>query len=1209
MANPPHSIFRNAIQVSPERIAQLNDADLSSLMRHLFHHQAYKCGSPQNEIRVNTEGDAADDGCDGWTAKPRDDDQWLGLKDTCWQLKAGSKGEPAALKGEVTKRIPHETLSKGGRFVVVAPGSKSGAKGEKRRRDTLTGEAKAASLPIDNVLVIGSERLANWCNENPAVAAYWAGRPDGLWTLDSWARSPEHQVAWHASDEVQKELEQFRTKLDFYAGDVVHLHLTGLPGVGKTRLALELCRKAPWCEAVIYIRQASDIRLLELITGAAADPMVQLLVVADEVQFDQLRPLRDSIDQGNGRIKLITIGHSESPDPSRIPAVHVRPLKENEMREILEAWHPDMPREHVDFVIRFADGYVRLAKMAADAVAKTPCMNVRELLSQAEIRRFLDGMLGPPEDRKPLYVVAALSTVGWTAELDAEGRAIAQHFSLNWNTVRESIQRFDDHYDIAPKGGRYRYISPTPLGIHLAVEAWTVWPDLMKSLPEVLPSDAAREAYYERLQSIASNPHARAYAKEELGFFCRLNDFVDETSARRWSALSSADPELAAESLLGAVKETSVDDRKQIAGGARREIVWTLVRLAWQSSAFHDATESLALLAEAENESWANNASGEFIAKYQVLLGGTALPYLDRLTVLDDLMQLERQSLARLVVKALGQVGLRQVSRSVDRPPTDEVPEEEWVPRTRGEHFACIEAAVNRLRDAAGRRIDGLQDDLIRAADQLSMMLRNREYRNVVFSFFTSVRDAYPESREPLRRIISHIITSERKYWQQLTEGDLDQLEELHAQFEDNSLSARLMQFVGTSRWDQASLPDLRPLAVELHASPTELVAQWQWLISGEASDVYRLGFELGEVDPSGDLDSLLSNLSTNGRDFRLLCGYVDSRRRVNGENWYDNWYKSQFERTPRPIELLLEVAWRCAPTEYVADCVIEMLNGKVSPQIVGPFRYLRWFELLWLPKLMALSRAMVATGHAETAIAILEQRLKVKPDEFEQWKELALGLVTSSELIRSTHASHHWKEIAIALVNEYSKEIASAIFREQANRNRETWFLEHSQAASVAQLCVEHDASGTWNALKPFLEDDSTARMFMIGFPKDVLVAMPHDQVLEWIATAPNKRAVTVADILPKDFSSDETLPSRIIGTYGDIKDVDDRFFMAYMSGAWHGDSSHHWEQLADELKSVASRTKLAKLKRWARHATQHFRGMAERDRDREAEEELRRR
>jgi hypothetical protein len=79
VSKPRPWLFREALQVSPERIAAMNDEDLNVLMGQLLRAQAYRCGSPLNEIRVNTEGKAKDDGSDGWSAKPATTDDWLGF--------------------------------------------------------------------------------------------------------------------------------------------------------------------------------------------------------------------------------------------------------------------------------------------------------------------------------------------------------------------------------------------------------------------------------------------------------------------------------------------------------------------------------------------------------------------------------------------------------------------------------------------------------------------------------------------------------------------------------------------------------------------------------------------------------------------------------------------------------------------------------------------------------------------------------------------------------------------------------------------------------------------------------------------------------------------------------------------------------------------------------------------------------------------------
>lgn len=1210
MTRPSPSIYREALQVSPERIAVMSDEDLNVLMGQLLRAQAYKCGSPLNEIRVNTEGKAKDDGSDGWSAKPARADDWFGSTDTCWQFKAGSAGEPARLAGEVTKRIPKETLTSGGRFVVVASGSTNGKKGERARLAKLTSDAAAAKIPIEQIEVIGSERLTNWCNQHPAVAARWAGCPAGLWTLDDWSNSDEHQVPWQVSAKVQAELDTLRVDLDFATGTVHHLHIQGPPGVGKTRFALELCRGAAWCGAVIYIRQAADLRLSELIDGAAADTGVRLTVVADEVQPDQLQPLRDSIGRGSGRVRLITVGHSPSPDPTRIPARLVKPLDPEVMRKVIKGWYPAMPPEHVDFVVRFADGYVRLARLTADAVARDPTMDVRGLLNRDEIRAFLDRMLGTG-DRRALYVVAVLTSVGWTEDKQEEGKAVAGHLGLEWNWVRPTVEDFHRRFGIAPRGGRYRYISPTPLGIHLAVEAWTTYPDLLNSLPGVLPSDGARDAYYERLQSMASNPQAREYGREQLALFFSVNEFIDARAVRQWSALSSADPDLATRNILRALSGASLEHRKRIKDDARRESVWTLVRLAWRSSSFHDAVKALALLAEAENETWANNASAEFVARFQIFLGGTAVPYLDRLSVLDELLTEGRPSLASLVVKALAQTGAHYASRMGSSPASDELPEREWQPRTEREHFECVETAIIKLSDIAKRGMDGIQSDLVAAAKGFSMMLRNSAMRGLVASFFDAVRGAYPEAREPLRRIIAGIIHRERKYWQDISAEELEELEMLHARFEDTSLGARLLQHVGQNRWDREEQPDLKALAEELLSVPAVLAEYWPWLTSGDASDAWRLGEALATVDAKGDLAETLPSLPGGGRDLRLLCGYINARRQALGDEWYDGWVTSQFDRDPKPIALLFEVAWRCGATESVARMLTAILrSGQVSPQIVGQLQFGVWGEKLTADLLETVLRAMGDTGHRETAITILWHRMKANSAEIERWKPLALDFVTASELIRGElMVSFYWKEVANTIISEHPVEIATAIFREQADRKSGTWFVEHSDAASVLLACVEKDPIGVWQAMQPHLSSPASALMFSIGFPRGVLERMPAGDIGAWIAKQPQERAMIVAQLANKDMSTDATLASRILGEYGDNERVAGAFFSAYVSGSWWGPASAHWKQLADSLEGVAGRTALPKLRHWATNSAQSLRRMAERDRQREEEEDLGRR
>jgi hypothetical protein len=1202
------SVFLTALQVSPEVVRSLNDTGLTRLMRDLLHDHAYRCKAAVSEVIVNTEEKARDGGCDGWSPAPPQPDEWFGATATCWQLKSGSAGEPANLKGEVTKPIPSDTLRKGGRFVVVASDSPSGTKGLRDRLETLRGEADAAGIPSANIVVLGSEQLTNWCNQHPAVAARFTGAPDGLWLLDRWSAHAPHRAAWQPTSERETELTKMRGELDFSAGALLHLHVQGHPGVGKSRFALELCKEAPWKGSVVYVRDASDLSVREVLEGAVAHPGVRLVLVADEIQRNQLEPLRDILDAGDGRVRLITIGHCGTPEPTRIPALPLKPLDDETMRKIVSGWHPSMRREHVAFVARFADGYVRLARLAADAVARNDSIDVRGILSEGHIREFLNRML-PEGNRRALHVVAVMRSVGWRDDKEVEGQIIAQELGLDWNDVCAAVEDFDDRLGIVPRGGRYRYISPTPLGIHLAIEAWSAHPRVLRELPNKLPTEEAKAAYYDRLEEIASSPHAQRFGREELDLFFRVTDFADAWAARRWSALSASDPALAAANLAKALSSAALEERTSISGRARRELVHRLVLLAWNRASFYDATLALALLGEAENESWSNNASREFTARFELSLPGTSVPYLERLAVLDELLTLKRPSIDRLIIQALARVYTQGGFRV--EPMSSAPLEKEWHPRTGLEVLECTRASLGRLTAIAGNSATELQVDLVKAADGLSMLLREVDTRDLVAGFYDAVRRTHPGTREALRRIVAEILHRERKYWNQVPQDALAKIDAIHASFEEHTLSARLRQRIGPGRWERdEDMVAPSELARELVADRAALESEWSWLTSGGAGSAWDFGEALAVADASGELDDVLTGTDGRGPDLRVLCGFISKRRELRGEAWFDAWTKKTFEERPEDWPLMFELGWRCGVTVTLAGIISAAVRAKDVPEAYT--RQLEngaWPSALPLDVLKELLETLHSRGHRKAAIAVLQHRLQSTPADLTALEGIAVQVATSGDVIRdgATMTDYYWKEVSFKLAPRHAQAIVAAILREQADRTSETWFAEYSTAKEVLWKCVELDPAAVWQAFMPHLSSMLEGFHFAVGFPLGLIDQMPADDVCKWVDGKPEERASIVARLVNKSLINDETLTARILGQFGDDRVIASEFFSAYVSGSWTGLTSEHWGRLAGELERVARDTKLSKLRRWATDAARRLREMQKRDAQREEEEEVR--
>jgi hypothetical protein len=222
----------------------------------------------------------------------------------------------------------------------------------------------------------------------------------------------------------------------------------------------------------------------------------------------------------------------------------------------------------------------------------------------------------------------------------------------------------------------------------------------------------------------------------------------------------------------------------------------------------------------------------------------------------------------------------------------------------------------------------------------------------------------------------------------------------------------------------------------------------------------------------------------------------------------------------------------------------------------------------------------------------------------------LALEIISKPDMIRSSQmTSYYWKELAMLYVDDRPEEIAAAVIGEHGNPTGEVWFADYGLAREVIQACVEKRPDSVWRLLETRLSSKAGACAFSIGFPRGVVDRVPPEQVLSWVHSDPDMRASIVARLVSISFARDDTLAARIVGAYGDREDVASACFSEYVSGAWWGPASSHWEQLATSIEEVAKRTNLPKLRRWASDAASSLRQMAERDRKREEEELLRER
>ena len=276
--------------------------------------------------------------------------------------------------------------------------------------------------------------------------------------------------------------------LEFKSENCRHIHIYGRPGVGKTRFALEVCKAAQWKDYVLYLQQENETRFHDLVASVIREPQSRVILVVDEVSKDKIKPLNELIYMAAGRVRLITIGHLAPPfESEKIAPIDVEALDDATAGALIKVLHPGMPLEHVDFVVRFSSGFARLLKLASDAVMKSPEIDTSALFRDEGIKDLMEKMLGG-RSRRPLFVLACLTSIEWKSDRSladnaykTEGQIVSEHFGLDRDDVKASVNDFHRDYWIAPWAGDLS-ISPTPLGVYLALEAWETYREKIRTL-------------------------------------------------------------------------------------------------------------------------------------------------------------------------------------------------------------------------------------------------------------------------------------------------------------------------------------------------------------------------------------------------------------------------------------------------------------------------------------------------------------------------------------------------------------------------------------------------------------------------------------------------------------------------------------------------------------------------------------------------------
>lgn len=635
--------------VRPQQIERLNPSRFTSFVNRLLAIEVAAHQMAGVALETTYRDNIGDEGVDAGL-RVSTGTSWIPDGESAWQFKAGDLS-PSKCKNELegaTRAL--EILRAGGRYRLVLGVTLTSTKLTNRRKAL---REKAAELGItledDTLEVITADGLARWAEKYPALSA--SRVLDGIGHVgqpfDEWSKSNRHASTWISSDSRDAEIDDIRSVIS--GADQFDLHIHGVSGTGKTRLVMEAVREQPYESLVLYAPAADQFPVAVL--GRMQSQDRAGVVVVDECDSKMHEIYASTLAEGTS-LRLITMGEDDARS-TRSPMIGLGGLEDDAMKELLRVNQPGIWNEARDVIVDVAAGNIDYALKAARAVVESDIVSAGQLVTAGDIRSFITDSLPGGALFLGSCVLSLLDRIGFEGEVAYELSLLAESLGIPERELREAARVLEDH-GLLNRQGRFRSVAPHPVAVYLAARGWSelrerIIDDLIPALNLELTERLFRRAV-EIGDTEATRPAVEQAMRHDgpLGTWESLEQGHNAKLLVHFAVLAPATTVLHLEELMAGVADAELHEARAI----RRDVVWSLEKLAWRPDTFEPAADLLMRLALAENEDYSNNATGTWIALFGTMLPGTAASPRSRLSYLQTRAETSDAAVRRLVVLA-----------------------------------------------------------------------------------------------------------------------------------------------------------------------------------------------------------------------------------------------------------------------------------------------------------------------------------------------------------------------------------------------------------------------------------------------------------------------------------------------------------------------------------------------------------------------------
>lgn len=1251
-----HEKVRTEAPPFPPTIFTVTNGDLGrlipgaavELLRDILWADARRIGIPTTSINMSAWVDVPDGGIDARVSADPASLTSSVIKSSRmgFQVKAGTGFQPwqeSHIRGEIFGDRPprkenlgasvRACLDEGGTYILVCTGVDLPDAQERQALDHLKSFFAKCGYKRTKVELWSQNKLIGLLGPFPSLRLKVNGTEQAHFqTHKSWSREEEMRKAFQAGDEQRKFVTAVRNELN-RANDAVHARVIGEPGIGKTRAVLEATAAEDLTPLVLYSEAAKFRDSMLMNELLKEDNGFTVILVIDECDAEARAYIWNKFKNLGPRIKLITIYNE--PDESIGTTVYIDApaLAKEEIVAILQEY--GVPTDRADRWIEFCSGSPRVAHVIGANLKSNPEDVLRSPDTVDVWGRYIVGRDNAQSEhvrqrRVVLEHLALFKRFGFGPRVRAEAKAISAIIQeaepgITFARFEEIVNELRVRKIL--QGENTLYITPKALHIKLWADWWDKHAGSFEPEAFAAKLDGSLLEWFDEMFKYAAASDAAltvvARLLGENGPFGDGSYLQESRGARLFLALSEADPKAALECLKRTVGTWDREKLLSFTEG-RREAVCALERIVIWRDLFADGSRLLLQLAESENETYGNNATGIFAGLFSPGYGAVApteASLEERFPVLKEALESNSSERRLIALKAADEaLETHHFTRfagaerqGLKREPTL------WMPKTYGELFD----GYRRVWTLVWERLEDLPEDerkqaigvLLNRARGLTTILNIQE---MVIDTLAALGTKPYADRKEIVETIERILHYEGKA---LPTAVQDRWRALRDSLIGSGFHALMERYVAMDlledKFDDDGNhidkvgPKIDELAGQVLREPALLDAELLWLVTNVAKNGFRFGYALGAGDSNWSLlPKILDALRSTGESASAFFagGYVRALRERDIELWertLDELAADERLRTYVP-----ELTWRSGPSDRSMLRVLDLARSSLLP--VGSFHMFAFggvVQGLSEEVFHSVIEFLLATGERDGVLIALDlYHFYYGPKDSKRTlpKDLTLRLLTAPTLFTkgarlghsSTMQEYDWTQIAKAFVRKYpeaSLQLADVML-EHFGENGTMVEGFHSQSYAVLNEIAARFPGEVWKRVTKYLGPPIDERAYHLKSwlhgdelrdrgEAGILPLIPVEELWRWVDEDIEKRAWYLALLVPKQLFRQEERPClarEVLVRYGNRADVRENLMANFSSESWWGPESLHYEAKKQELLAFKRNETDPNVKRW---------------------------